>query len=369
MMPMNILLAPDKFKGTFSAGRVCELMEKGIREVLPDADITSCPVADGGDGFAGVMALQLGGEWVECQAQDAMGRNLVARYALCGETAIMEMSEASGIRQLDPGSLDPWRATTYGTGQMMRHAIEQSGAKRIVMGIGGSATNDGGCGMAAALGVVFLDQNGERLDPTPEALAHCVKIEASKRVALPEVFVACDVDNPLLGHQGAVRVYGPQKGVTEDDIDGLEEVLARVVELSGDQHLASLPGAGAAGGLGFGLLSFCNAALVPGFELVAGEIGLMKKIKASDLVITGEGKYDLQTLSGKGPAGVAAMAREAGKPVMLIAGLIEEGVSTDIFDEVYSVHDPYRTLEETVKRGEELLVAKAAELAMALGKK
>lgn len=365
---MKILIAPDKFKGTLSAGRVCELIEAGIRQVLPDADITSCPVADGGDGFAEVMAGQLGGEWVECRAQNAMGRNLVARYALCGETAVMEMSEASGIRQLDPGSLDPLRATTYGTGQMMRHAIEQSGAKRIVMGIGGSATNDAGCGMAAALGVVFLDQNGERLDPTPESLPHCVKIDASKRLPLPAIFVACDVDNPLLGARGAVRVYGPQKGVTEDDIDGLEEVLARVVELTGDKHLASFPGAGAAGGLGFGLLSFCDAALVPGFELVADEIGLMSKIHASDLVITGEGKYDWQTLSGKGPAGVAAMAHEAGRPVMLIAGIIEEGVTTELFDEVYSVHEAHRTLEETVSRGEELLVARAAELARALGK-
>lgn len=367
MMPKNILLAPDKFKGTFSAGRVCELIEAGIRQVLPDVRITACPVADGGDGFAEVMAQQLGGQWVECQAQDAMGRDLLARYALCGDTAVMEMSQASGIRQLEPGLLDPWRASTYGTGQMMRHAIEHSGVGRIIMGIGGSATNDAGCGMAAALGVVFLDQNEEALEPTPASLSQCARIDTSKRIALPKILVACDVDNPLLGERGAVRVYGPQKGVKEADIDGLEKVLDHVVELTGDTNLAALPGAGAAGGLGFGLLSFCRAELVPGFELVADEIGLMKKINASDMVITGEGKYDLQTLSGKGPAGVAAMARRADKPVVLMAGLIEDGAPADLFDEVYSVHEDHRSLEETIRHGEELLIAKAAELARALG--
>ncbi len=360
---MNILLAPDKFKGTLGASRVCELIGAGIREVLPDVKITACPIADGGDGFAEVLARQLGGQWLECRAQDAMGRDLLARYALCGDTAVMEMSQASGIRLLEHGSLDPWRASTYGTGQMMRHAIEHSGVGRIIMGIGGSATNDAGCGMAAALGVVFLDKHGESLEPTPASLSQCARIDTSKRIALPEILVACDVDNPLLGERGAVRVYGPQKGAKETDLDGLEQMLAHVVDLTGDKDLASIAGAGAAGGLGFGLLSFCKARLVPGFELVADEIGLMEKIQASDLVVTGEGKYDLQTLAGKGPAGVAAMARWADKPVVLMAGLIEDGTPVDLFDGVYSVHEDHRSLEETIRHGEELLIAKAAEMA------
>lgn len=362
---MNILLAPDKFKGTLTAARVCELIEAGLRRVLPDAVITSCPIADGGDGFAEVIRTQMGGEWLECQAHDALGRPLPARYALCGETAVMEMSAASGIRHIPEQQRDIWRASTFGTGEMMRHAIEQHGVKRIILGIGGSVSNDAGCGMAAALGVRFLDAEGAELEPVPGQLVRCASVDCSEQIALPEVLVACDVDNPLLGARGAVRVYAPQKGAAEADLEPLEKMLQHIVELTAGEAAAAVPGAGAAGGLGFGLLRFCNAKLVPGFELVAEQTGLLEKIRNCDVVITGEGKLDAQTLHGKGPAGVATLARGEGKRVAAIAGLVED-VPGGLFDHIYALHDASRSLEHTMRRSEDLLLEKSAELAAEL---
>ena len=369
---MNILLAPDKFKGTLSAQRVCELMERGLRRALPEANIVSCPIADGGDGFAELLRAQLGGEWVECQVQDALGRPLLARYALCGDSAVMEMSEASGMRHIPEGMADIWSANTLGTGEMMRHAIEHHDVRRIIMGIGGSVSNDAGCGMAVALGVRFFDAAGERLEPMPKNLMQCASIDDSERIRLPEILVACDVDNPLLGSEGAVRVYGPQKGASQDDIEPLEKLLSHIVDLSKGGDAAELPGAGAAGGLGFGLLQFGGAQLVSGFELVAAETGLLEKIRGCDVVITGEGKLDAQTLHGKGPAGVASMARAAGKRVAVIAGLVElagyaSAEAAELFDHICAVHDGSRPLEETIRCGEALLMEKSAELARELG--
>ena len=370
---MNILLAPDKFKGTLSAQRVCELIERGLRQVLPEASIVSCPIADGGDGFAELLRAQLGGEWVECQAHDALGRPLLARYALCGDSAVMEMSEASGMRHIPEGMADIWSANTYGTGEMMRHAIEHHDVRRIMMGIGGSISNDAGCGMAAALGVKFLDAGGEQLDPLPKQLMQCASIDDSERIRLPEILVACDVDNPLLGSEGAVRVYGPQKGASQDDIEPLENLLSHIVALSNGGEASRVPGAGAAGGLGFGLLQFGDARLVSGFDLVARETGLLEKIRDCDVVITGEGKLDAQTLHGKGPAGVASMARAAGKRVAVIAGLVElagqaSTEAADLFDHIHKLHDGSLPLAEAIQRAEELLQAKSAELARELAK-
>jgi len=365
---MNILLAPDKFKGVLSADRVCELMARGIRCVLPDADIVSCPIADGGDGFAEVLRLAQGGRWVNCEAHDAIGRPLVASYVICGDTAVMEMSEVSGIRHIPENMRDIWRANTLGTGEMMRHAIENHAVRRIIMGIGGSASNDAGCGMLAALGVRFLDREGSVIDPTPKALMQCAAIDRSQEIALPEILVACDVDNPLLGAHGAVQVYAPQKGAIESDLEALESMLKLIVDLT-DGHEASLvPGAGAAGGLGFGLLQFCGACLVPGFDLIARELGLLDQVRASDVVITGEGKLDDQTLCGKGPAGVARMAKELGKKVAVIAGLVEltSNEADALFDHICELHEPSRSLEQTIECGESLLIEKTAELAVTL---
>jgi len=358
---VRILLAPDKFKGSLTAAEACAIMERGLRLVLPDAEIVSCPIADGGDGFADILRANLDGEWIECPAHDALGRPITARYVICGDTAVIEMSEASGIRLVSENERDVWRSSTRGTGEMMRHAISESGAKRIIMGIGGSATNDAGCGMAAALGVKFLNDCGEELDPTPMGMKDCVGIDFSKRLKMPEIIVACDVENPLLGNQGATRIYGPQKGVIEKDIEPLEQWLSQLVKLTDGVESANIPGAGAAGGLGFGLIQFCGAELLSGFDLIARETRLLEKIITADVVITGEGKLDAQTLDGKGPAGVAIMAREAGKKVFAIAGIVETA-PLHLFDCAYTLHDSSRSLEETISRSEELMEACAAEL-------
>ena len=365
---MNILLAPDKFKGVLSAEKVCELMEQGIRSVLPEADIDSCPIADGGDGFADVLRLALGGRWVSCKATDAMGRPMLARYVLCGETAIMEMSAASGIRHIPVHMRDVWRANTLGTGEMIRDATENHEVRRIIIGIGGSASNDAGCGMLAALGVRFLDRDGMLLDPTPKGLTQCVSIDRSQEIDLPEIQVACDVDNPLLGPHGAVQVYAPQKVASEGDLEALESFLERVVDLINGGEASLAPGAGAAGGLGFGLLQFCGASLTPGFDLIAKEVGLPDKVSVSDVVITGEGRLDDQTLRGKGPAGVAQMAKEMGKKTAVIAGIVDltSNEATALFDYVCQLHEPTRSLEQTIEQGESLLIEKAAELAVVL---
>lgn len=359
---MKILLAPDKFKGTFTAEEVCGLLERGLRSVLTDSTVVSCPIADGGDGFADVLCNQLEGKWVECGVHDAVGKSITAQYALCGKTAVMEMSSASGIRLIPEELRDIWRANTVGTGEMMRHAIESSAAEKIVMGIGGSATNDGGFGMASALGVRFYDDAGGELFPAPENLKMCQRVDFSQCIKLPEMLVACDVENPLLGVNGAASVYGPQKGATEEDIQGLETWMGNMVSLLEGEAEAGQSGAGAAGGLGFGLMKFCNASLMSGFDLVAQETGLLEKIQQCDVVITGEGMLDAQTLQGKGPAGVAEMARNLGKKVIAVAGIVEPEV-LHLFDAAYALHDDSRSIEETVRRGEELLLSGGAEIA------
>ena len=366
---MNILLAPDKFKETFSAEQVCALMTQGLKKILPQANIVSCPIADGGDGFVDVLAKELKGQWVECDVHDAIGRPLSARYAVCGDTAVMEMSEASGIRHIPVEKRDIWRANTLGTGEMMRHAIENYQVQRIIMGIGGSVSNDAGLGMASALGAKFLNEAGVQLDPIPRELLKCAQVDLSNQIALPEILVACDVDNPLLGDQGAVRVYAPQKGASAADLDELESMLSNLVAITDGGKAALVAGAGAAGGLGFGLLQFCGARLLHGFDLVAQETGLIRKIESCDLVITGEGKLDAQTLHGKGPAGVARLAQKAGKQVAVIAGLVELSASDEarLFDHIYQLHDESRTIDESIRRGESLLIETSAQLAKDLG--
>ncbi|MDG0994149.1 MAG: glycerate kinase [Akkermansiaceae bacterium] len=362
---MNILLAPDKFKGTFTAEEICAIISRGLSEALPNASIDTCPIADGGDGFAEILRQSLNGEWVDCAAHDAIGRSVTARYALCGDVAVMEMSEASGIRLIPEQLRDVWNSSTFGTGEMMRHASEKSQVKRIIMGIGGSATNDAGCGMAAALGVKFYDEKGEVLEPTPRNLTNCRSIDISDCIDLPEILVACDVENTLLGEDGATRVYGPQKGVGEHDMIPMEDCFNQLIDMTGGQKEAETPGAGAAGGLGFGLLTYCGADLLSGFDLVASETNLLGKIRSADVVITGEGMLDAQTLHGKGPAGVAAMARSEAKKIIAIAGVIEP-VARQLFDQAYALHDETRTLDETIRRAEELLVTCVKKLASEL---
>ena len=358
---MRILIAPDKFKGTLNAREVAQNIATGILDVLPDAQIEVVPMADGGEGTAEAICDARGCSWLECKAHDPLGREIDARYGWIDQEklAVMEMSEAAGMRRLSEGESDPIRASTFGVGEMILDATKR-GANEIIIGLGGSATNDGGFGMARALGFRFLD--GEReLSGAVMELTQLTKIILPEKVvgsllssaqpegrrleqpplqrASPKIIAAVDVKNPLLGESGATRVFGPQKGATENDIENLERALTRVADVATTEFgfdYRDVPGAGAAGGLGFGLLSFCGAQIRPGFEVVAEAVALEAKMKDADLVITGEGSLDRQTLEGKTPAGVARLARKFGKPVFAIVGrTTEDRELREIFDGIY----------------------------------
>jgi glycerate 2-kinase len=384
---MKILIAPDKFKGSLSAREVADNIALGLRGVLHDVEIVITPMADGGEETAEVICNALGGSWVRCKAHDPLGRQIDARYAWIADRklAVMEMSEAAGMRRLSESERNPVRATTFGVGEMILDAA-RGGANEIIIGLGGSATNDGGFGMARSLGFRFfsciglgtylLDRlRGERLGP-PELMESVVElrtletIKKQKNVSLPRIIAAVDVRNPLNGNNGATRVFGPQKGATPDQIQQLELALVRladVVEQEFGFDYRDEPGAGAAGGLGFGLMSFCGAKIRLGFEVVAEAADFESKMKNADVVITGEGSLDRQTLEGKTAAGIAGLARKLGKPVFAIAGRTDGNRQVrELFDGVYVLGQPGMSENEKMKRSAELLREEAQELAKSL---
>jgi glycerate kinase len=357
---VRILIAPDKFKGSLSAPAVAEAIARGVRAVWPDAHLDLAPIADGGEGFAESLAVALGAEWVTAASQDAIGRPIEARYAWVPDErlAVMEMSEASGLHRLGKNERDPMRADTFGTGMLTAHAIGR-GARRILVGLGGSATTDGGVGMARALGYRFFDHDGREFPATPGTLATLARIERPPDLRLPEIVAACDVQNPLLGERGAARVYAPQKGANPDAVEFLERALSRLAEISatslGCEH-RNAPGAGAAGGLGFGLLTFCDATIRPGFDMIAETLHLEERIAAADLVITGEGRIDDQTLDGKGPAGVAVLARKLGKTVIGFCGSVTaEAEAAGIFDALIPIPDRPLAIADAMREAPSLL--------------
>lgn len=352
---VRVLIACDKFKGSLGAMEVALAVSNGLPA---EWEAVLCPIADGGEGFVDVLTSVSGGQFVTVEVADPLGRPVEADYGVAEvdgrRVAFVEMSAASGIWRVDAGERAPLRSSTYGTGELIRHAAEVSGAERIYVGIGGSATNDGGAGMAAALGMKFLNEQGEVLSGNPESLENLATIDESGRIPLPEIVVACDVDNPLCGERGASAIFGPQKGASAADVERLDGILERLAQVSDGSGMAATPGAGAAGGLGFGLLRFTDARLVSGFDLVAEAIHLKEKVTAADLVITGEGSLDQQTLGGKGPSGVAGMARECGVPVVAVAGRVEESAAA-LFDEVLSLEAFGLPKEESIARASELL--------------
>lgn len=353
---MRVLIACDKFKGSMTGREACEAVARGLGNAW---EIDLCPIADGGEGFTEALVTAGHGTWVEMETVDALGHPIKARYGLLEHggvrSAVIEMAAASGILLIPAMQRNIRRASTYGTGLMMRHAVEISGAERLLIGIGGSATNDGGVGMAAALGVQFRDDEEEILDPCPEDFVRLTTIDISERIALPEVIVACDVDNPLCGERGASAVFGPQKGANVDDVVFLDEVLANVARLSGGAAHAMVPGAGAAGGLGFGLLHFAGGKLVAGFDLVAEALELEERIAQADWVITGEGSLDVQSLGGKGPVGVARMAQSHSVPVLAVAGRIDPHVrESGLFAQVIELSATV-PVEEAIMRGPQLV--------------
>lgn len=368
---MRVLIACDKYKGSLTATQVARTIREALSEFSINMEYDLCPIADGGEGTAEAMVTALGGEWVAVSVNDARGRLVEARYGWipARAEAVMEMSAASGLAMVNDLSLNPAVASTAGTGEMLRKAMER-GARSIVIGIGGSATNDGGLGMAAALGYQFLDKAGNEVPGFIQDALQIARIEqVQSAVAWPKILVACDVDNPLLGKKGATQIYGPQKGVRdtaffEERLQHLADLVAR--DLGVDPR--DEPGAGAAGGLGFGLMAFCGATLTSGFDLVAEQIGLEERIANADLVITGEGRLDAQTLHGKGPAGVAKMARRFGKKVVAFAGSIEDSPALrQPFDLAFAIKPPAMPLPEAIQRAEELLAAAVSRHSAEIG--
>lgn len=373
---MRILVAPDKFKGSLNARQVADCIAAGLGEVLPDAIIETIPVADGGEGTAEVISQGGEGEWVTCEAHDALGRAITAGYAWRPDRklVVMEMSEAAGLARIAPSERDPFRANTHGVGEMLLDAT-QRGAREIIVGLGGSATNDGGFGTARALGFRFFADHQE-LTKGPAELVNLTRIvreRGSPRRAplhLPRIIGAADVRNPLLGGRGATRTFGRQKGAAPDQLEVLEEALARLADVVARDlgcDFRETAGAGAAGGLGFGLMSFGGATIRPGFDLVAEMLDLRMSIQWADVVITGEGSLDDQTLEGKAPAGVAQLSRKLGKRIYAIVGRATENPAVlEVFDGVYALVTPSITGEEAMSRTNELLRERARELGRVL---
>ena len=371
---MKILIAPDKFKGTLDAREVAQNIAKGLLDVLSDADIEIIPMADGGEGTAEAICDARGCSWVQCKAHDAPGREIYARYGWIDQEklAVTEMSEAAGMRRLSESEHDPIRATTFGVGEMLLDATKR-GASEIVIGLGGSATNDGGFGMAQALGFRFLGDGDREIKRVVE-LALLERIQRPKgreELKRRRIIAAVDVKNPLLGENGATQVFGPQKGASKSDLDNLERALTKLADVVATEFgfdYRDEAGAGAAGGLGFGLLSFCDATIRPGFQVVAEAVGLELKMKDVDVVITGEGSLDRQTLEGKTPVGVARLARKFGKPVFAFVGRATKDPEVlNIFEGIYENARPGMSEKENMKRAAQLLRENARELAETFG--
>ena len=389
---MRILIAPDKFKGALNAREIAENIATGLLDIFPDAQIELVPMADGGEGTAEAICDARGCSWLECKAHDPLGREIEARYGWIDQEklAVMEMSEAAGIRRLADSERDPIRATTFGIGEMILDATKR-GAKKIIIGLGGSATNDGGFGMARALGFRFF-AGAKELTGAVTELTQLTKIVLPENVvgaltaasAQPKgsrlthpllkqanIIAAVDVKNALLGEIGATRVFGPQKGGSKADLDSLERALTKLADVVATEFgldFRNQGGAGAAGGLGFGLLNFCGATILPGFEVVAEAVGLESKMKKADLVITGEGSLDPQTLEGKTPAGVARLARKLRKPVFAIVGRASDDREVrELFDGIYQNARLGMSQQENMKRAAEFLRENARELADTFG--
>lgn len=367
---MKVIIAPDKFKGALSAAEVASNLQIGFSTVWPDAEFLACPVADGGEGTADALQQALNGRWISVRVHDPLGRQIDANYCQAtqnGESiAIMEMSEASGMRRVAAADRNPLRSSTRGVGELIRSAA-LAGAKKIIVGLGGSATNDGGAGMASVFGYRFLDSNGNELAPVPESIAALARIVPPPTLDLPQIIAAVDVQNPFLGDKGATYTYGPQKGAGPKELAFLESVMGRLADVAESalgRSCREIPGTGAAGGLGFGLAAFCNAEIRHGFGIVAEALRLDDTIATANLVVTAEGSMDAQTLHGKAPAGVANLARKHGKPVIAFAGsLSDEEQLAHLFDGICPLAPRPMTLQESMEQTASLLQSAAARAA------
>lgn len=336
------LVAPQEFKGTLTAAEAATALAEGLRRGAPGVELDVAPLADGGPGTVDALLTGLGGEWETRTVQGPLGAPVLATYGLLdsGRTAVIEMAAASGLSLLAPNERDPRRTSTAGTGELIRAALDR-GCERLIVGLGGSATNDGGTGALAALGFRFLDAHGVPLPPGGAALMRLARVDASgrhPRLADVEVLVATDVTSPLLGPDGASRLFGPQKGADAHAVTELESALAHLAGVVAP-GLAQVPGAGAAGGFGYGLAALAGGKIVSGYELVARTLRLSERLATADVVLTGEGRFDRQTALGKGPGALAREARRLGKPTVMFAGIVtpDAGDGDCPFDEVVEV--------------------------------
>jgi glycerate kinase len=328
---MRIVVAPQEFKGTLTASEAAHGIAEGVRRAIPAAAIDAVPLSDGGPGLIDAVLASRPGRLQRTTVQDPLGRPIQAAWALFEDgLAVIEMAAASGLTLLSEEERDPRRATTYGVGQLINAALD-AGSRRLIIGVGGSATNDGGTGMAAALGARFLDSDGRDLPPGGDALARLDHIDVSgidPRLPEATVVAATDVRNPLCGPEGASIVYGPQKGASQDvarDLDAALRHYGETIERDLGVRVLDEPGAGAAGGLGAGLIAFLGAEVRAGFEIVAEIAGLRETLRGADLLLTGEGRLDRQTAFGKTVARTAAMARDEGVPVLVVVGSLGDG--------------------------------------------
>ena len=371
---MKVVIAPDSFKGSLTASQAAAAMARGVRRAAPDAEVVTAPMADGGEGTVQALVDATGGSLRPVTVTGPLGEPVAAGFGLApdGATAFIEMAAASGLPLVPPERRNPLLTTSYGTGELIGAALA-AGCRRLVIGIGGSATNDGGAGALQALGLRMLDSTGAGVGPGGAALARAVRLDAAgldRRLAACRLTVACDVDNPLCGPQGASAVFGPQKGATPAMVATLDAALAHWGDLLRrdlGRDVAAVPGAGAAGGLGAGLLAL-GAVLQPGIELVMQAGDLVGKLPGADLVLTGEGRIDFQTAHGKTPVGVARAAKALGLPVVAIAGGLGPGF-TDVYgagiDACLSMVSGPMTLAQAMAEAEALLAA-AAENAVRL---
>lgn len=362
---LKVLVAPDSFKHSLPAAEVAEHVKKGILKANPHADVVKIPMSDGGEGLVNALVEATNGKIITANVKDPLGRSTESFFGLLGDgkTAVIEMAAASGIELIDADERDPWITTTYGTGELISSALDLK-CNKIIVGIGGSATNDGGAGMAQALGAKLLDKDGQEIGYGGGELKKLATIDVSgldERLAQCEIIAACDVTNPLTGEHGASMVYGGQKGGDETVLKALDANLkhyAGIIQKDLDNDVLDVPGSGAAGGLGAGLLAFVNASLISGFEVVKNVVKLESHIAACDWVISGEGQIDSQSFFGKTPMGVAQLARKHHKPVILIAGSIGEGMD-ELYEHgvkaVFSIVDKPMALEEALKKAGPLI--------------
>ena len=369
---MRIVIAPDSFKGSLSSLEVAQAMERGVKRVLPQSTTVLLPLSDGGEGLVDSLVVASGGKLVEYEVQGPLGSPVTAQMGLLGdgETAVIEMAQASGLTLIKEEERNPLFTSTFGTGELMRHSLDL-GCTKLIIGIGGSATNDGGMGMAQALGFRFLDAKGELLGSGGGELARLASIDTSQvdpRIKGVQIEVACDVDNPLTGPQGAAHIYGPQKGATPVMVEFLDAALAnydRVLQKDLAQNVGLTPGAGAAGGLGAGLMALVGGKLVSGIELVLRVLGFAEKTKGAQLVLTGEGKFDAQSAYGKVPVGVARQSQKLGVPVVVVAGTVlpdaevlhKEGITA-----YFSIQNKPMSLQEAMENGAQLVENQVAEV-------